>query len=381
MRKSFIINIEVVLRILIPYFMLIINGSVFGTVHHTNYICCAYIVLMLIAHRKRIADELQRSSIMVDLYNSIVVMILLIIMCAVLNFHMVNCLFIVMVCSSLLYMDIDLRRNELSFATNILLIFNIVVLLCYHQGWFMAYWNPNQIAMITVSAFYFSLISWNDSCIKGIRILLMGILCWGIWKTESRSIFLGIATALLLMFWLTKINHIKKESLIKCLIFGVSIFPFFVIIWNVFYIESNLSEILNNIFSKFTWKTVYSGRESIWTQWLPQLVTVRYLLIGSGQNIVGNLHSLVLDIWYEFGAVIMLLYIYIQFSAWNKLRYMFQDYFIRACFASFCGMYIAQAFECMSSDTGYFYIFMYVFLSMAIGRSITIYEERGGEIE
>lgn len=373
------LNMKVVIRLLLPYVLVIINGSVYGNTYHTNYWTCAYFLYLFIVHRSRIAYEIKQYHIMTHLYNRIIILGILVTFLSLINLNFFDSfLFIVLFSTILIYTDMDQYLSEINVSANIMLIGSGLILIGFNTGRILSQWNPNQIAMITVSSIYFSLISWENSRHKIIKVILIAATTYGLWKTDSRAMMAGVLVALFVMWIFSKKLFLNNSILIKITIFFIAITPFMVIIWNMFYLDTGVSAILNNLFSGYTWKTVYSGREIIWSQWIPIMMQPKYLLLGAGEKINGNLHSLIVDIWYSFGAVTMLLYIHMMFSTCKYMVHMLNDWFVRTCFASFCGMYVAQSFECMSSDTTYFYVFMYAFLAMAVGRCITIeYVEEG----
>jgi len=368
------LNIGVIIRLVLPYVLLIINGSVYGKKYYTNYWTFAYFLCLLLLHGKRIVYQSKKYYIMGHLRKHIILLSCVVLLVSLFNFNFSDTfLFIVLFATILIYTDMDNYMKELSISSNIMLLCSAFILIGFNTGRLLSQWNPNQIAMITVSSIYFFFISWEYAKHKILNFVLCVVTLYGVWKTESRAMVVGVLVAVFIICIFSKKVFLRNKSLIKLFIFTIAIIPFLVIVWNMLYLNTELSAVLNDFFLKYTSKTVYSGRESIWSQWIPIMLQPKYLLIGNGERIAGNLHSLIADVWYSYGSVTMLLYINMMFSTSKYIVYTFNDRIVRNSFASFCGMYIAQSFECMSSDTTYFYVFMYVFLGITIGRCITIY--------
>ena len=373
-------NIGIVSKIVIPFCFVIINGSVLGNVYHTNILTSIFFLMLILKDARIDQEDYKNNGLIISNNKRIKLLCLLILISMILNLKFIDgLLFIILLNSFYSYYDLHFYDKEISLSSNIIMLLSIAILVGYSSGRVLTQWNPNQIALICCPAmflYFFELMSGKRNLLK---VIIYIIYLYFTWKTGARSvIFGGLICFLVYRISQTKIflnSCFVRMNIIRL----IAITPVIIIVYNMIYlsISSNFTMSLELLMQKYFSKTVFTGREYIWTEWIPQLFGTKFLLIGEGERINGNFHNLLIDIWYSFGAIFTIVYINTMFKSWKNILQKFDDKFILLSFCCFSGLFTMQSFECLSSDTKYFFPFMYIFSAMALGRTayIDAYEE------
>lgn len=187
--------------------------------------------------------------------------------------------------------------------------------------------NPNSIGVLSLILCYFPLLRiFTEQQPRYSKIVKISIVCmltsYIIYNSGSRSIMISIVFIILTCFmW----NLISKSKVA----FSVYFIAIIIIILSYTYIYSQLpaiigdSKYVQDIVLKYTGKSLFSGRESMWDMLFETIKMKPIFGHGAGKlasEITGrnlSAHNLYLEILLRFGLMGLLFFVYFLFKVWN----------------------------------------------------------------
>ncbi len=248
-----------------------------------------------------------------------------------------------MLCSNIL----NVSKSTIKISSFIILIGQIVFLLSEKR-----YYNTNIYGYVSFAMLPFSLafligdkkVSKKKQIIGiilSIPVIIMSIMA--ILESQSRGALLGFIVFIAFMMLNNKyIKNSKLYSFITCIIL-VSIIGFVLLYVNMW--ENNVDFSI-----PFTEKSLYSGREEIWTELLKQFSDNYMLGVGSHYNIQSfetlNIHNSMLYILVIYGSIVFILFwILLYDTIKNNNKYVENNRYNKIFLSAILGMLIVSFFE------------------------------------
>ena len=241
----------------------------------------------------------------------------------------------------------------------------------FSLGGFTAGVNTNTISLFAINGvMYMCLINdmQNNRHIIPNGIIIAIILVF-ISKTGCRSVYIAFFVYLLLRYIIFSKKKINKYffrvicALAMCM-------PYILMRIYLGLYNSPYKDDLNNFFFEHTGKIMFTERELVWKYVFSLLNGVKYWL-GYGTR-CANAHNLLVDVWYCYGLIGVVIYVSVFLYIIYKLYKHFDDHIIKSSVCCFLGIVVSETFECFSFALAVeaFNIMLYLFLAIAIGRYV-----------
>lgn len=260
-------------------------------------------------------------------------------------------------------MPVTKRAMKLtSFAFGIL---GIVILCIYDYGTRLSGWNSNSIGMIGLYSFLFFCIPYfkpEKFSDKLILIIVAGIYSYLISPTNSRSSILFAIVAILFALSVISGNLIIGN---KRRIILVLLVPLLVAVFVVIVAETGLLNSLNSWSIEKYQKSLFNGRDIIWSFGLSELKNS--LIFGTGFIHSGYWHNCAIGCLYAFGVLGYSFWIYSLYIILCKSLNYLNDPIVFGCAISFLVLFVQQSVELgfFAQDPN---LLPYLMLGILIGR-------------
>lgn len=266
------------------------------------------------------------------------------------------------------YIGYDVKALRLCGYANGLIA--LVLITDYTIGGITAGWNPNSMGiLVTIGIFWmFCTHAINGKKFIVFDFSLIGIIVVLKLATDCRSVIVGLVICLLLNICMPK-KFIMSKKLYRTFYSVMLAIPAVIISVITMLYAMPVADDLDRISLEYTGKLFFSGREEIW---LNAIKNNTNPLFGFGMEFPGNAHNLYMNLYYCFGIVGIIAYLFLLVKVLEYLHNYFEDRIVRCCVYMFLSAFLIHSFEAITANIGTNNIIPYMFLAVAIGRTIII---------
>lgn len=357
----------------LPYIFYIVNGTNFGYKIGSLYITIGvYTILFLLSMRKPSAVQ----GISLGCWCFSFYLLFLAIVSFEFRFAYIE---ILMIQSIVYFQFIGFSEKYIKTTALFYGIISFVFAVDYGVGGITAHWNSNSVGMVIATGVLFwgfvRAINKKKGRIRDYFFILATLLILEI--TDCRSGMLSIVLFVGFLLFFSK--AIERRWFHRLFSAVVLLVPIFIVNLIIGLYSSPWAQQLNEISLKYTDKLFFSGREDIWIYMYNKMGTGLTMLFGQGAPIVGNSHSLYMEILWSTGIVGLVLYLLVLWSVYRYLYRYIQDKIVKLSIFMFSAVYLMQTFESIMFSVNGINIIPYIILSIGLGRSLYLKKLTGAD--
>jgi len=252
----------------------------------------------------------------------------------------------------------------------------LLILFCYIFGTLIKYngtyiYNPNTIAQLILYIMILSNYYFKYSTKSSIIVLIFNILSfYAIYKTNCRNLLVVSLVYLIILYIITP-NILKNAKIQKILFISIIIIS---IIIPAFFSYLYIHKSILNINIPFSSKSIFSGREKIWTVCINAIKKDNNIIIGSKPNdylnniyqlgyLNYNPHNISIGILVNYGIFGFVLFYIILYNFYNIKSKKINE---KAVYLKYgiCMVLLAGCFENILFSETFNFIFCLIFLDL-----------------
>lgn len=260
----------------------------------------------------------------------------------------------------------------------------LLILFCYILSTLIKYdgtyiYNPNTIAQLILYIMILSNYYFKHSSKSSIIILILNILIfYAIYKTNCRNL-LVVSLVYLIILYIIPINILKNDKIQKIFFIGIIIVS---IIIPVFFSYLYVHKSILNINIPFSSKSIFSGREKIWTVCITAIKKSDNIIIGSNPNeylssiyklgyLNYNPHNISIGILVNYGIFVFILFYIILYNFYDFYNIKSKKINEKTVYLKYgiCMVLLAGCFENIIFLETFNFMFCLMFLNLKMERS------------
>lgn len=264
--------------------------------------------------------------------------------------------------------------SKLGFYAWIFSAMSLVLMIDNYLGGITAGWDSNEICIAGMFSIYWAGIASRAQNKKWNKIVLWAVILFMVMMSflqQSKSGLLAIAVFVGMDFYIgrekTK-NKQKKSDLIFLVLLFMPVISVSVI---MFLYQMPIADQLNQWFTDFLGKPFFTGRETLWFNVYTVMMKGVYLF-GHGEDTIINLHSVYMNVLYNYGILGVLFYFGFITAVYIYIRKYINDSVVRIALIGYESVYILLMFETRILNVNKINVLPYLLLAVAVGRVIRI---------
>ena len=271
---------------------------------------------------------------------------------------------------SYIFIGYDIKRC--AFVGYIYAAISFLIVFDFHLGGITGGWNENSIGMLSINGVFFLLLSIELNNRKHLlfKIVIVAIILYYIELTGCRSVIFGFVVFLIVRGIIFLSDRMTRRGyMFRCAV--LMIVPYILMQAYLSLYRSSSRDALNKFFFEKTGKILFTERELIWNHIFNKDLSGAKFWFGTGKLHI-NAHNIIMDIWYSFGLVGLVLFVVFILYVLNKFYRHISDGTVKSCVSCFLALFISQTFECTFFGylTVHYNILLYMFLATAFGRCL-----------
>lgn len=257
----------------------------------------------------------------------------------------------------------------------------LLTLFCYLLYTLIKYngtyiYNPNTIAQLILYIMILSNYYFKYSQKSAIIILIFNILSfYAIYKTNCRNLLVVSSVYLFILYIVTQ-NILKNVKIQKILFISIIIVSIIIpVLFSYFYVHKSVL----NINIPFSSKSIFSGREKIWTVCINSIKKANNIWIGSNPNdylddiyklgyLNYNPHNISIGILVNYGIFVFILFYIILYNFYNIKLEKINEKTVYLKYG-ICMVLLAGCFENIIFLETFNFMFCLLFLDLNMERS------------